>query len=197
MRVLAALGLIGFTVAFTTVLPDRPPLGHTGGFGEPTCTACHSGAPVNQPGGSLKLTGVPWVYEPNGVYRITVRLARADIANGGFELSARIAGGARPGSQAGSFRALDERVDVADSVRAGVGAISYARHTRAGIQRAATDTLQWTLEWKAPGGPAGSIIFNAAGNAGNDDNSPLGDYIYTTAATSRGERLQEIRQRMH
>lgn len=185
----AACAVPAAVLGATATLPDRPPLAHTGGFGEPTCVECHSESSVNQPGGSVAVEGVPWRYEPNGIYRITIRLVREGLQNGGFELSARIAAGTRPGTQAGTLRQLDDRVDVTDSTFARYGPISYARHTRAG-SIAVSDTIRWTLEWRAPGVAAGTVIFNVAANAGNDDNSPLGDYIYTSGITSRNEEMR-------
>ena len=35
------------------VYAEHPPLGHTGGFGEPTCHACHFGGEVNGGDGTL------------------------------------------------------------------------------------------------------------------------------------------------
>jgi hypothetical protein len=111
------------------------------------------------------------------VYRISVRLVRPGLGNGGFELSARVAGGNGAGRQAGVLQSTDFRVDVTDSVKANVG--------RIGSQRIRPDTLLWTVEWKAPATAVGPVIFHVVANAGNDDNSPLGDYVYTTASSSR------------
>jgi hypothetical protein len=182
------LGLVLVVAAFgwsLTVLPDRPPLAHTGGFGEPTCLECHFDDPINDKGGVFTLAGVPDRYEPGKSYPITVRLGRKEIARGGFELSTRIAEGPSAGHQAGRLEATDNRVNLADSTRADVGAVQYARHNRAGSDVGKTDTLEWVVKWTAPASAAGAVIFHAAGNAANDDNSPLGDYIYTTTATAR------------
>jgi hypothetical protein len=52
----------------------------TGGFGEATCEACHDGNPINEPGGSLLLDGIPSSYTPSSRYVITVKLARPALA---------------------------------------------------------------------------------------------------------------------
>jgi hypothetical protein len=36
----------------------------------------------------------------------------------------------------------------------------------------------WTMEWTAPSTGAGPVQFNVAANASNNDDSPLGDFIY-------------------
>jgi hypothetical protein len=35
------------------------------------------------------------------------------------------------------------------------------------------------MDWTAPSADAGPVQFNVAANASNNDDSPLGDYIYT------------------
>ena len=186
----AAAGLALLTVAFSPVayqnadlnLPNRPPLAHTGGFGEPTCAECHFGNSMNEPGGALSLAGLPEEYQPGLTYRISVRLARAELGRGGFELAARVADGPAAGRQAGLLESSDERVNVADSSRADRGVVQYARHTQVGSERGELDTLQWAINWTAPAAGTGAVIFHVAANAANDDNSPLGDFIYTTTA---------------
>src|SRR5262245_24686351 len=86
---------------------DRPPLAHTGGFGEETCRQCHFDNPLNEPGGSLSIDGVPPAYQPGASYRLTVRLRRAGLARAGFQLAVRQAIGPGAGRQAGVLAAVD------------------------------------------------------------------------------------------
>ncbi len=58
---------------------DGPPVGHTGGFGEPTCQGCHLGNQLNAPGGMLGVEGIPAAYMPNERYRITIVLQTEDM----------------------------------------------------------------------------------------------------------------------
>ncbi|HXF95129.1 MAG TPA: choice-of-anchor V domain-containing protein [Gemmatimonadales bacterium] len=151
---------------------DGPPPGHTGGFGEPTCTACHAENPLNAPGGTLSLAGLPTAYVPGATYRVTVTLRRGALRRAGFEVTARFASG----EGAGAWRARDS----ATATTRGENGVVYAHHTRAGSTLTRPGTAQWTLEWTAP--PAnGDIVFHAAANAANDDNSEFGDFIYTAA----------------
>ena len=39
--------------------PEKPPPGHTAGFGEPSCISCHLGNDVNAFGGSVTIEGLP------------------------------------------------------------------------------------------------------------------------------------------
>ena len=148
----------------------------TGGFGDPTCQTCHLGNPLNAPGGRLSLSGVPAAFRPAQTYRITVRLEREDLRRGGFEIGARFASGPQAGRQAGTWRTLDRRVQIQPSQD---GGLQFAQHTTAGTLAPTHGAVSWTFDWTAPAGMPPPVQFNVAGNAANDDDSPLGDYIYT------------------
>jgi hypothetical protein len=151
----------------------------TGGFGEGTCQECHFEADVNSAPGRLRLEGVPEQYEAGASYPLTVTLVHPGAKLFGFELAARFAG---DGSQAGTLVVAPgaaQRAAVTDD-----RGISYAHHLRAGTAPLAPDTARWQLVWTAP--LAGSAVnFHAVGNAANDDDSPLGDFVYADSAGSR------------
>jgi len=157
-----------------------PPPGHTGGFGEPTCRACHSDAGLNEPGGGLTITGAPTSYEPGQTYQLEVVLRHAGMLRAGFQLAARFADGPAAGIQAGDFTPTDARsVVISDTLLR----VRYIEHTARGTDLSG-DAGRWIVRWTAPAGVGpsrGAVAFNAAGNAANDDDSPLGDFIYTTA----------------
>jgi hypothetical protein len=50
-------------------------------------------------------------------------------------------------------------------------------------KRSPKRTNSWTVNWTAPSGDA-PVQFNVAANAPNDDDSPLGDYIYLKVVRS-------------
>lgn len=176
----AAAGLLGLAAVVTAAgtgrvhgrtYPVGAPPGHTGGFGEPTCQACHFGAELNEPGGSLEIAGLPERYTPGETYRLIVRLRRAEMRAAGFQLSARTASGA----QAGALAATDGTAAVQLHAPSGV---QYAGHTERGSRPAAPGAAEWIVCWTAPATPAGPVTFSAAANAGDGDTSPLGDYVY-------------------
>lgn len=154
---------------------DAPPPGHTGGFGEPTCQHCHFQADVNQGGGSLTLDGVPESYEPGATYDLAAVLTHAGLAAGGFQLAARF----EDGSQAGELSAAPaEAGRAAATTHRGV---QYIHHLHAGTHPQAADTIRWIVRWTAP--PcARSVLVHAAASAADADDSPLGDFVYTTSA---------------
>jgi hypothetical protein len=153
--------------------------GRTGGFGGPTCHACHTGAMLNAPGGELTISGLPERYTPGETYRITVELKRPELERGGFSLASRFASGVLARSQAGAWQSSDPRVvfypDVQTKVR-------YAQHSAIGSRARVAGTLRWELDWKAPP-EAEPVQFNIAANASNNDASPLGDVVYAREVT--------------
>lgn len=160
---------------------DGAPLGHTGGFGEPSCHECHFDAPLNEPEGDLT---VSFQKADSGAVLVRVVLARPGLEAGGFQLAARFADGSRAGEQAGSLRAVDERVEVAAHEETGV---AYAGHGPDGTAPTAPDTVAWTVAWTPPeGGSSGSdapVRFHVAANAANGDLSEFGDHVYLVEAT--------------
>ena len=158
--------------------PDFPPLAHTGGFGEPTCRECHQGEVLNAPGARLRIEGVPQPWRPGRAYRITVTLRRDSLARAGFELAARFL-------NAGILILYDSLLTAVD--RDSISGISYAHHTRRGTA-VARAVARWHVLWTAPLSGSGAIAFNVAALAANDDNSNLGDAVYTASATAPSRR---------
>ncbi|MGH7530145.1 MAG: choice-of-anchor V domain-containing protein [Gemmatimonadales bacterium] len=167
---LSLLILSGGGVGGGALFTDSPPPGHTGGFGEPTCQACHAGGPLDTAGPALRLDSLPGTYEAGATYRITVRLTRAAMARAGFQLSARFA----DGRQAGTLAALDSLTSVVP-----LRGVQYVSHTLAGSEAVAHDTARWAVVWTAPAAGQGPVVVHVAANASNDDASPFGDFIHT------------------
>lgn len=169
---------------------EGPPPGHTGGFGEPTCRACHFDAPEEPEAGALVVDGVPAAYRPGAEYAITVTLRDPRLERAGFQLAVRFAreetgagaaAGAAAGRQAGRLLASGPRVEV---VEHGEPPVLYARQTLAGAAPERAHESSWTVRWIAPVEPSGPVLFHAAANAANDDDSELGDAVHTAAARS-------------
>jgi hypothetical protein len=153
---------------------DGPPLAHTGGFGEKTCRDCHTDYDLNEPGGGITLDGLPEAYEAGRIYRFTVSIRHPELQRAGFELAFRFAAGAAAGRQAGEVRTTDERARVSRDTTG----ILYAHHVDRGVDPVEQGLGRWTLEWMAPA--AGTVVLHIAANASDNNDSPLGDRIYTT-----------------
>ncbi|HEX6202472.1 MAG TPA: choice-of-anchor V domain-containing protein [Thermoanaerobaculia bacterium] len=177
----AALALAGAAGAYV----DRAPPGHTGGFDEPTCVSCHRGEPANSEGGGLEIVA-PATFAPGEEHVIEVRLARRGMARGGFVLSARWAEGERAGRQAGEL--LPPR-DASEAVQVEVAhEVAYAGHTASSADRGRGGAASWRVRWRAPREAPGPVVFHAAANAADYDDSEYGDFVYTASATARPAR---------
>lgn len=162
---------------------EGPPPGYTGGFDEPTCRSCHAEFDLNV-GGGLALEGLPDAYEPGGTYVVSVVLRSSGMERAGFQAAARFGSPddaeAEPqgGRQAGLLESLDPRTAV---VPDSTGHVLYVQHAAAGAEVEAPDMATWSFQWTAPEeGEAVAVIFHAAANSANGDNSPLGDLVYST-----------------
>lgn len=177
---------LGIAAAGPRTNADRPPPGHTGGFGEPTCQACHTDAAANSGPGALTISGVPRCAEPGAEYELTVELRHDRMRVAGFQVSARSADGA----QAGTFApAAGEETRVGTTTDAGV---QYAHHLYDGTDLADAGAARWSVTWKA--GDAGPATFHAAAVAGDSDLSPLGDDVFTATDEASCKDPESVRR---
>lgn len=177
---------VGVAAALAAAAPrsaDGPPPGRTGGFREPTCHECHHQYPLNAAGGTLALSGLPDAYVAGHTYLLTVVLTRPGMQAAGFQLAVR-SYDAPAGRQAGELSPADDRTAIA---AAAAPAPQYLQHTRRGTALTAGDTARWSFLWRAPDAP-GAAVFHLAANAANDDNSELGDVVYTLERVVRPVR---------
>jgi hypothetical protein len=177
----AAVILIGLPLA-ASAFKEGPYPNVTGGFGEQSCHLCHLDNPINAPGGSVMLDGVPLSFTPGQTYPITIGINRGGLRRGGFEIAARFASGKQKGKQAGAWTPRDARVQLIPGAVDKV--LTFVQHNLAGSRVPATGANTWTVDWTAPQAPAAPVQFNVAANASNNDDSPLGDYIYLKTARS-------------
>jgi len=157
---------------------DGPPPGFSGGFGEPSCYACHLSEEPDTGPGRLWIEGFPEAYEPGETYPIRVTFTRPRMAAAGFQLTTRFE---ESGEQAG-------RVWIVPGEEALVGVASdrgvdYAHQRAAGATPTQPDTARWILLWTAPDG-VGTIRLHVAGVAGDGDGSASGDLVYTLELAS-------------
>jgi hypothetical protein len=153
-----------------------PPPAHTGGFGEPTCQACHDEFDLNVEGRVL-IVGLPDAPEPGTTYPLAVELHSVEMGAAGFALSARFADGPRRGEQAGLLEPMDART----AVTPGGNGVAYLHHTAEGTATPDPARVRWDFAWTAPD-EAEAVVFHVAANSANGDNSPLGDLVYTASA---------------
>jgi len=153
---------------------DGPLPAHTGGFGEPTCRACHVEYPLNEAGGTIHIEGLPDAYAPGERYRFTVTVRHAELRRAGFQLTFRHAGGEKEGQQAGIVTLGDT---VGTAITRSESGVQYVHHRWRGTDPVEPGMARWTLEWTAHG--TGEVLLHVAANVADDNNSELGDRIYT------------------
>ena len=157
---------------------EGAPPGFSGGFKEESCHACHFHAAPNSGGGRITIDGVPAKFAAGERYTLTLTLVRAGMKRAGFQLAARFA---QSGAQAGTLApgpAEQERVAVESQ-----GGVQYAGQKKTGSSVGSGDAVRWTIEWTAPAG-GGPVIFHAAANAADGNESVDGDFVYTASAES-------------
>lgn len=158
---------------------DGAPPGHTGGFGEPDCRACHTDSDPNPADGRLKVSGFPDRVVADAHYELEIVLQHAELRSSGFQLALR----SPDGKPAGKLVSLSSRTRLIEET----GQV-YLQHTKDGLQPENDGTARWVFRWIATG-VVGPVYLHVAANAANDDVSPLGDYIFTLeriAGSGRG-----------
>ena len=151
----------------------NPPLGYTGGFGEPTCLQCHIGNDANAFGGRVTLEGLPERFQPGERYVLTALLRAEETTVAGYQLTARYAEGPDAGRSAGSLELVDDRSAIGDSL-----GIVYAHHAEPGVRATDPSGSSWAVSWTAPEATQ-PVAFHLTANSGNGDDSPLGDLVFT------------------
>jgi hypothetical protein len=152
-----------------TAYSSGPPPGHTAGFGEPACTACHYDYVLNEPGATIRLDSLPRHYTAGQKYPLTLVVRHAALKRGGFQLSARFA----DGTQGGAFVMADTLL----LTMRGKAGIEFLSHTMAGADRVSGDSITWRFLWVAPASRQ-AVVFNVAVNVSNRDASEFGDRIF-------------------
>lgn len=182
---LIGAALFGFSFARPAPAPNphfnNPPLGHTGGWGEPTCHACHSDGQLDSPEVTLEVEGFPAAYTAGAVYPITISVAGSGQILAGFQASVRFLEGPSRGLQAGHLEASDGRVVVRTDT---LNFVQYAHHTREGTELVSEEHGAWQILWRAPV-RGQTVILHLAANSANGDNSPFSDLIRTLEVVSR------------
>ena len=171
----AVLILFASVTAYASVSGPEP--GYTNAPGDiGNCTQCHDHNLVNAGSGSVRVNGLPTVYQPGQNYTFTVTTAQAGRIRFGFQLTVIDSTGNRAGT-------LD-RVDGSTQVipQTGVGGRQYIEHTQVGTSATGAGSRTWQVGWTAPSTDIGTVRFYASGNATDDSGlQDDNDFIYTTS----------------
>lgn len=150
------------------------PGGYTGAEGI-TCNNCHGGNPLNSPGGSVVVNGLPSSYTPGTKYNFTVTINHGVSNRTRWGFSMKAIAGSNP---VGTFSGTNPNVYINNFDRE-IG------HSSAPSTPSANTYTFTNLSWTAPSTPTPAeqnITFYVAGNAANGFGSS-GDFIYTATRT--------------
>jgi hypothetical protein len=179
-RVIKLLACLAFSVSLSLVYAysSGPVPGMTGAPGESNCTECHDsfGEETNTGGGFVAIIH-PKRYEAGQRLTITVEVGQTGQRRWGFQLTALTTDTNEP---VGQFVITDP---VHTQLIQGPTGRWYVEHTEAGTYAGTSGGAEWSFDWIAPETDKGIVAFYAAGNAANNDDERLNDWIYTTLST--------------
>lgn len=177
LAVLVPLGALAF--------PQGPDPGHTGGSGQQDCSSCHYAGPDKSADSGIELHGLAATIVPGDTYTIELVVRDPEQQVGGFQLAIRYTDGSDQGTSAGQLSTGEGQQTVSAEN------IEYLSHDTP--QVANTDNgeaeTRWRFEWTAPQTERAMELAVAA-VAANDDNSSLGDNVYTLRQGIKAEQAQ-------
>jgi hypothetical protein len=189
--VVVALITMSYTTASLLSNPNCPmaytgaPKATTPNLGQVKyCTSCHGDFSLNTAGGGLTVTGLPGAtYTPGQVYNFSIKInhATANRSIWGFAIKAV---NTTDNKVVGTFSSASANASLKGSATANTAELS---HTNAPVTGNAGNYTFANLTWTAPSMPGANdanIRFYVTGNAGNNDGSETGDYIYTSMLNS-------------
>ena len=171
----AVVVLFASIVAYASV--EGPEPGYTNAPNDlGNCTACHDHHLVDTGPGSVRINGLPAVYQPGQTYSFSVTTAQNSRIRYGFQLTALD----QLGKRAGTLASVDNNTKVLSET--GVGGRQYIEHTEGGTMSALPGSRTWQLRWTAPATDIGTVRFYVAGNATNNSGvQDDDDWIYTSS----------------
>lgn len=148
------------------------------------CSQCHNslGAANSDPRGGIVIE-TP-AYKPGTRQTLKITIAHPQASNWGFQVTARAVNDLT--RSIGSFAASDTvQVRCDDGTANGAlgpcnGLLEFAEQTANGLLTGANNGT-YLLDWTAPSGDVGDIMFYASAVAGNNDHTAAGDRVYSTS----------------
>lgn len=161
-----------FTTEIAQTNSAAPPSAMTDAPGESNCTSCHSSFSLNSGPGTVQMIVGDGVdhYKPDSSYDVTVTVNHPGAVIFGFEATAID----KDELAIGTFTNIaNQGTGISSSTSSGTKRF-YVGH------RNASSKNIWAFKWRAPAGNAGPVSLYVIGNAGNDNGSTLGDFIYSS-----------------
>jgi hypothetical protein len=158
------------------ILNNDGKAGRTGSPGENDCTGCHTSFAVNSGPGSIIISSpnlTNWEYVPGQTYQIDVTVAQAGMPLFGFGFEAlRTSNNSNGGT-----------LSIINSTETQLKTVTVQGNSRTNVVHKengglSNDSHTFSFNWTAPATNIGNVMFYTAGNAANNQNDSLGDYIY-------------------
>ncbi|MGP0075987.1 MAG: choice-of-anchor V domain-containing protein [Bryobacteraceae bacterium] len=189
MTRLASVTLLLLMPAAVFAETISPSIGYTGAPADhngQNCSACHTGNPLNDSSGSLQVMVSDYTAYSTQLIRILIQNANAERF--GFQITIRALD--TPSASAGTFSLATPPgpVQIVCDDGTQYGSTSgctntplrlFAEHHNA-PGGAATKPFEFDVNWTPPAEEVGRIAVYVAAVAANGDNTPLGDYVYTS-----------------
>ena len=165
--------------AVADILQKDGKAARTGAPGEFDCTGCHTSFPVNSGPGSITISSptlTNWQYVPGQVYQIDVTVAQTGIGLFGFGFEALRTSNNTNGGSLSITNATQTTLKAASI--SGSSRLNVVHKLNGGLS---SNTHTFSFNWTAPATNIGNIRFYTAGNAANNNNDTLNDYVYKTS----------------
>ncbi len=165
--------------AFAELLQKDGKAARTGSPGEFDCTGCHTSFPVNTGGGSITISSpnlTNWQYVPGQVYQIDVTVAKTGVPLFGFGFEALRTSNNTNGGILSITNSVETQIKSA--VVSGSSRTNVVHKENGGLT---ANSHTFSFNWTAPATNIGNIRFYTAGNAADNNDDSLGDYVYKTS----------------
>lgn len=178
-----AVALSFLIMAFVDRSSSGAPASHTGAPDEKNCatSGCHDDHVINSGTANLSIviaSGNITHYTAGETYPITIRISDPHVSRFGFQVVALTE---QTKENAGSFTITDhERTQFMRNELAMVNR-KYVTYTFNGTDAVSDGVGEWSVNWTAPAGSTGNIIFYAAAVSADDDGTDKGDMVYTAS----------------
>jgi uncharacterized protein (TIGR03437 family) len=137
-------------------------------------------------------------YTPGLTKKIRIRLQHPEASRWGFQLTSRHGSDTTKGAGTWIQNATVQvkcGLAVSDPPCGGEPEPQFVEHVSASTRPGTREGVEWEIEWTPPINEVGDVVLYAAGNAANNSNSPLGDYIFTTNITLKAEGACNLTKR--
>jgi len=177
-KVFVLAGAITIIALSSFTLTHDGKTGSTGSPGELNCTECHSDYAANIVGGSVTFSSnIPDnIYTPGKTYEITVTVERKGAKLFGLGVEALLN---TNNKNAGTFIITNKAETQIVTANVNNDDRNNLIHQTDGGKT--NDSKSFKFNWTAPATDAGNLTFYVSSLAANADESPSGDYCYTTS----------------